>query len=84
MTVIEISWSGIPGVMNDKKGKPRRQRIIDDEGDTDDRSRRRHKVDPDERDEYDEWRRERGGRGRKRKDKAGGRHQNRRRGDDEF
>jgi hypothetical protein len=35
---------------------------------------RRPKVDLDEQDEYDEWRRERGSRGRKRKDKAGGRH----------
>jgi hypothetical protein len=69
--------------MSDKKVKPRRQRIIDDEGDADDGSRKRQKIDPGERDEYEEWRRERGGRGRKRKDKAGGRHQIRRRGDDE-
>jgi hypothetical protein len=35
---------------------------------------RRPKVSLDERHEYEEWRRERGSRGRKRRDKAGGRH----------
>jgi hypothetical protein len=39
---------------------------------------RRPKIDPDERDEYAEWRLERGSRGRKRRDKADGRHQRRR------
>ena len=84
MTVIELLRSGDPGVMKDKKAKPRRERIIDNDGDANDTSRKRQKVDPDEQGEYEEWRRERGGRGRKRKDKAGGRHQIRRRGDDEF
>ncbi len=46
------------------------------------KSSRRPKVDPDERDEFEEWRQERGSRGRKRKDKAGGRH--RHRDDDEY
>ena len=70
--------------MSDKKSKPRRERFFDDEGDAEDNSRKGQKVDPDERDEYEEWRRERGGRGRKRKDKAGGRHHIRRAGDDEL
>lgn len=39
-----------------------------------DTSPRRPRIDPDDRDEYEEWRREQGSRGRKRKDKAGGRH----------
>jgi hypothetical protein len=43
---------------------------------------RRPKVSLDERHEYEEWRRERGSRGRKRRDKAGGRHVSRER--DEF
>ena len=38
---------------------------------------RRPRVSLDERHEYEEWRRERGSRGRKRRDKAGGRHENR-------
>jgi hypothetical protein len=70
--------------MSDQKGKPRRERFSDDEVGTGDESKKRPKVDPDERDEYEEWRRERGGRGRKRKDKAGGRHHLRHRGDDEY
>ena len=74
MIVIGNLWSGIPSVMSDKKAKPRRERIIDDEVDASDELLKRQKVDPDERDEYEEWRRERGDRGRKRKDKAGGRH----------
>jgi hypothetical protein len=41
-------------------------------------TQRRPKVNLDERHEYEEWRRERGSRGRKRRDKAGGRHKNRR------
>ncbi|MCW8984630.1 MAG: hypothetical protein OQK55_04760 [Thermoanaerobaculales bacterium] len=69
--------------MKDKKSTPRRDLIVDDEIDVDDEYLRRQRVDPDERDEYLEWRRERGRRGRKRKDKAGGRHV-RRRDDDEF
>ena len=62
MTVIGNPGIGDPDVMSDKKVKPRRQRIIDDEGDADDGSRKRQKIDPGERDEYEEWRRERGGR----------------------
>jgi len=84
MIPIGIQWSGIATVMGDKKAKPRRDLIIDDEIDADDESFRRQRVDPDERDEYEEWRQERGSRGRKRKDKAGGRHHPRRRVDDEF
>ncbi len=38
----------------------------DEPADRGDRPRRRH-VDPDEREEYEEWRRERSGRGRKRR-----------------
>ena len=44
----------------------------------------RVKVDPDERDEYRDWREERGSRGRKPRDKAGGRHEKRRRRDRDF
>ena len=84
MIVIGNRWSGIPSVMSDKEAKPRRERIIDDEVNASDESLKRQKVDPDERDEYEEWRRERGDRGRKRKDKAGGRHRRRHHGDDEF
>jgi hypothetical protein len=45
-------------------------------------SLRRPKVSLDERHEYEEWRRERGSRGRKRRDKAGGRHRHQRSGED--
>ena len=65
------------------KQNDNRRRYDDDELDEDDRPSKRTVVDRDERDEYDEWRRERGKRGRKRKDKAGGRHQQRRR-DEEY
>jgi hypothetical protein len=61
-----------------KKGPLRRRRDIEDEANPIEDISRHPSVDPDERDEYDEWRRERGSRGRKRKDKAGGRHQHRR------
>jgi hypothetical protein len=39
----------------------------------------RLRIDPDERDDYEDWREERVSRGRKRRDKAGGRHERRRR-----
>ena len=70
--------------MSGKEARPRRDRIIDDTADTGSEFSKRKKIDPDERDEYEEWRRERGGRGRKRKDKAGGRHQFRDRGEGEY
>jgi hypothetical protein len=43
---------------------------------------KRKQVARDEREEFEEWRRERSGRGRKKKGKAGGRHERRSRGDD--
>ncbi len=66
---------------SDKEAQKRRE--LEEETNEADDSVRRPKVDRDELDEYQEWRKERGSRGRKRKDKAGGRHQ-RRRDDDEF
>ena len=65
------------------KEKDRHRDRAEDGFDEDDRSSKRTVVDRDERDEYAEWRRERGKRGRKRKDKAGGRHRQRRR-DEEY
>ena len=64
--------------MRDKKATPRRDLKVDNEIDVGDEFLRRQKVDPDERDEYEEWRQERCRRGRKRKDKAGRRHPRRR------
>ena len=58
---------------SDHEGRSRR-RDVDEEMEEEGTSPRHPKIDPDERDEYDEWRRERGGRRRKRRDKAGGRH----------
>jgi hypothetical protein len=52
-----------------------RPRGFDDDRDEDNNAAHRPRIDPEERDNYDEWRRERGSRGRKRKDKAGGCHQ---------
>jgi hypothetical protein len=63
--------------MGNVHGSGQQPRKFDDD-DQDDKTSRRPRVDPGERDEYDEWRRERGSRGRKRKDKAGGRHRLRR------
>lgn len=60
--------------MSSEKDKRRRRHDFNDETGEVEESSRRPKVDPDERDEYLEWRQEHGGRGRKRKDKAGGRH----------
>ena len=84
MIVFGNPRDGIHGAMSDQKTKPRRERILDDEPETSGEFSKRQKIDPDERDEYEEWRRERGGRGRKRKDKAGGRHHIRDRGDGEY
>lgn len=39
----------------------------------------RLRIDPDERDDYEDWREERVSRGRKPRDKAGGRHERKRR-----
>ncbi len=64
--------------MSNAHGGGKRPREFDESTDREDRASHRPKIDPDERDEYDEWRRERSGRGRKRKDKAGGRHRMRR------
>ena len=64
--------------MSENRARPRRDLITDDEIDVDDGFLRRQRVDPDERDEYEEWRQERCRRGRKRKDKAGRRHPRRR------
>ena len=49
--------------------KPREQSSVDEAEDLIELETpiRRRRVDPDERDEYEEWRRERGGRGRKRR-----------------
>ena len=54
----------------------RRRKDLDETDDVE-QSSRHPKIDPGERDEYAEWRRDRGGRGRKRRDKAGGRHRRR-------
>ena len=69
--------------MASDKGERRQRPVTDEDAKENEKSSRRHKIDPDERDEFDEWRRERGSRGRKRKDKAGGRHR-RNRSDDEY
>lgn len=67
--------------MTGEKKRRQRDRLLDEELEHNETGQSRPRVDPDERDEYDEWRRERGSRGRKRKNKAGGRH--RRRGSDD-
>jgi hypothetical protein len=56
--------------------KPRHQRSEDETEDLIELENpvRRRRVDPDERDEYEEWRRERGGRGRKRRRSRGEEH----------
>ena len=54
-----------------------RRRSDLDESEDLEQSSRHPRIDPGERDEYEEWRRERGDRGRKRRDKAGGRHRHR-------
>jgi hypothetical protein len=56
-----------------------RHRDFDDDRDEDDNASYRPKIDPEERDDFDEWRRERGSRGRK--PKTGKRY--RHRGEDE-
>jgi len=57
--------------------------IETDPGDDDGDPYRRVRIEPDERDDYEDWRRERGSRGRKPRGKAGGRHHRRRSQDDE-
>jgi hypothetical protein len=57
--------------------------IETDLGDDDVGGRQRRRIEPDERDDYDDWRREQGSRGRKPRGKAGDRHQRRRSHDDE-
>lgn len=54
-------------------------------GDADDEfaDDRRVRLEPDERDDYEDWRREQGSRGRKPRGKAGDRHRRRRSQDDE-
>jgi hypothetical protein len=69
--------------MSKKKNTPRQWRELEEEVNGADDLLRHPSVDPEERDEYDEWRRERAGRGRKKKDKAGGRHR-RHRDEDEY
>jgi len=64
--------------MGNVHGSGQRPREIDDSDDQEEKTSQRPRVDPGERDEYYEWRRERGRRGRKRKGKAGGRHRLRR------
>ena len=59
----------------------RSRRDFEDEDEVPDGRRKRPRIDSGERDEYDEWKLERGKRGRKRKDKAGGRHRQRDRED---
>lgn len=51
--------------MGSEKGKRQRRCDIDDETAETDTSSRRPRINPGDRDEYDEWRRERGSRGRK-------------------
>jgi hypothetical protein len=59
--------------------KPRQQPLEDEAEDLIELEAplRRRRVDPDERDEYEEWRRERGGRGRKRRRSRGNDHSRR-------
>jgi hypothetical protein len=69
-------------VMSNKKDTTWRRRESDDDISETDQLSHRPMVDREERDEYAEWRQERGKRGRKLKDKAGGRHRRRRDRDD--
>ena len=73
---------GIEAVMAKKKETLRRRHEFEDEANGAEDSSWLPKIDPDEQEEYDEWRKERGSRGRKRRDKAGGRHQHRRKEDE--
>ena len=73
---------GVGATMGRDREQGRRRRDFEERSEEFDESSSRPRVDPDEQDEYEEWRRERAKRGRKRKDKAGGRH--RRRDEDDF
>ena len=61
---------------------PKKRQLDNDGREDDGRDNRRPSIEPDDRDEYEDWRRDRGTRGRKRRDKAGGRHHQRRERDE--